>query len=403
MTTKEKTADESINAPARKSSEQSPVRFGFVLDQQVGLRTQALNLESVVQQRTDIDPCWVPVRYQADAVPLVPLARLPLLPAGIRGTLRGVSEIRDGLKGRHLDAVLWSTWAAKSVPDLVGATPAVLVMDMTPQQMEAMGALYGYNRARARFGGRWKRRATDRLYTQAHHFYPWSQFVAGSLMDDYGVAPERITVTSPGVDVDRYCPDSQARADDGVVRILFVGGDLMRKGGDLLLRWFTEQVAYRKRSDPLLELHLVTRDTPPDPLPHGVHLHQGIANNSPQLIALYQSCDVFVLPTRADCYSLVALEAMASGLPVVISDLGGIRDIVGSAGTLIPPGDYDALTEALNRLVHNPLLRTAIGTAARHRMEDHFDCRHTMSVPLLGMYNAAGKQCPVTNCSVPAL
>ena len=124
------------------------------------------------------------MRYERDAGLLT---RLPGVPSGIKGTLRGVREIREGWATPAARRRLWATWAAKSVPDLVAAAPAFLVMDMTPVQMEAMGALYGYSRARARLGGGWKRRATERLYRQAAHLFPWNDWVAASLRDDYGV------------------------------------------------------------------------------------------------------------------------------------------------------------------------------------------------------------------------
>lgn len=168
------------------------------MDQQVGLRTQALNWRRVVSEDPDVVPTWVDVHYEADAGPL---SRLPGLPSGIQGTLRGVREIRAGLGDvSRFDAVLWATWAAKSVPELVRAAPAALVMDMTPAQMEAMGAQYGYSRARARLGAGWKRRATDRLYAGARHLFPWNEWVAASLRDDYGVPADKITAVSPGVD-----------------------------------------------------------------------------------------------------------------------------------------------------------------------------------------------------------
>jgi len=128
-------------------------RFAFIMDQQVGLKTQALNWARVAGEDPSVDAAWVPVCYEADAGPL---SRLPGLPSGIKGTLRGVREIRDGLRAAGpRDALLWASWAAKSVPDLVKAAPSFLVMDMTPAQMEAMGAQYGYSRARARLGGGW--------------------------------------------------------------------------------------------------------------------------------------------------------------------------------------------------------------------------------------------------------
>jgi glycosyltransferase involved in cell wall biosynthesis len=343
-------------------------RFAFVLDQQVGLKTQALNWERVAAEDPSVDAAIIPVCYQAEAGPL---SRLPGLPSGIKGTLRGVAEIRAGLaEAGQRDAVLWATWAAKSVPDLVQAAPSFLVMDMTPAQMEAMGERYGYGRARARFGAAWKRRATDRLYANARHLFPWNEWVASSLRDVYGVPAEKVTPVSPGVDQKLFRPDLSARPGDGVVRLLFVGGDFARKGGELLLRWAGEtQVATP------WELHLVTRD--PIPAAPNVVVHGEVANNSPELVRLYQRSDLFVLPTLADCYSLVAMEAMSCGLPVVISRLGGIPEIIadGQTGFGLEPGDYPALALRLDQLVSESGLRQKMGAASLQRARERFDCR----------------------------
>ena len=343
-------------------------RFAFVLDQQVGLKTQALNWERVAAEDPSVEAAIVPVCYQADAGLL---SRLPGLPSGIRGTLRGVGEIRAGLaEAGPRDAILWASWAAKSVPELVRAAPAFLVMDMTPLQMEAMGERYGYGRARARFGAAWKRRATDRLYAEARRLFPWNEWVARSLRDDYCVPAEKVTVVSPGVDQRLFRPDPAARPGDGVVRLLFVGGDFARKGGELLLRWAKET-----QVEAAWELHLVTRD-PVAPAPNIV-VHQGMTNNSPELVHLYQRSDLFVLPTLADCYSLVAMEAMACGLPVVVSRLGGIPEIItdGQTGFGLEPGDYPALALRLDQLVSDAGLRQRMGAAALRRAREEFDCR----------------------------
>lgn len=340
------------------------------MDQQVGLKTQALNWERVVRETPDVNAALIPVCYAGDGGLL---SRLPGLPSGIKGTLRGVREIRDGWQAAGpREAVLWATWATKSVPELVSAAPAYFVMDMTPTQMEAMGALYGYGAARARLGAGWKRRATQKIYAEAAHFFPWNAWVGESLHTDWDVPESKITPISPGVDLTLFqpAPLKPNRAGDRPVRLLFVGGDFTRKGGDLLLRWARETSV----SVPW-ELHLVTRDAVPEA--SGVQVYHGVSNNSPELITLYQSSDVFVLPTRADCYSLVAMEAMACGLPVVISSLGGIPEIVadGETGVLIAPDDYDALAASLDMLVTDAARREAMGAAALVRARTHFDCR----------------------------
>ena len=69
------------------------------------------------------------------------------------------------------------------------------------------------------------------------------------------------------------------------------------------------------------------------------------------------------------------LEAMAAGLPVVASAVGGIPEIVrdGETGLLVPPGDADALAAALGRLLDDDGLRRRLGAAGRERALDEFD------------------------------
>jgi hypothetical protein len=345
--------------------EKEKYHFAYVMDQQVGLKTHALNIERVSQSQPDIQTTFVPVCYVSENAPL---ARLPLLPGSVRSTLRGTSEIRSGLgELNNYDAILWATWAAKSALDCVERWPAYWMMDMTPKQMEDMGEHYGYSSGRANFMQSFKRRSTDRLYSSVRHFFPWSTFVADSLVSDYGIPTAKITVTSPGTNTTLFSPLS-VKTPSEKVRILFVGGDFERKGGDLLKAW-AEQTVNRQN----VELHIVTRDNiAPGP---NLHIHHNITNNSPELVALYQQADIFVLPTRADCYSLVSMEAMSCGVPVVISNLGGISDIVTDTetGFLMPPGDGAAMGKHLDLLVTDSKLRQSMGQKSREKALNLFD------------------------------
>jgi Glycosyl transferases group 1 len=323
-------------------------QFAYVMDQQVGLKTHALNIARFSQSQTDIHTTFVPVCYAKDAATL---ARLPFVPEFIRSTMYGAGEIRQGLGKVSYDAVLWGTWAAKSVLECVERSPAYWMMDMTPEQMRDMGVFYGYSRRRAAFMYALKRRSTERLHSTMRHFFPWSTFAADSLIAHYGVPAEKITVTSPGTDISLFKPCPK-KPSDGPVRILFVGGDFKRKGGDLLKAWAKDRGNKKN-----IELHLVTRDYVEPAL--NIHSYKNI----PEMAALYQQADIFVLPTRGDCYSLVAMEAMACGLPVVISDIGGISDIVTDkeTGFLIPPGDGETMGKYLDLLISDSNLRQEMG------------------------------------------
>jgi glycosyltransferase involved in cell wall biosynthesis len=102
-----------------------------------------------------------------------------------------------------------------------------------------------------------------------------------------------------------------------------------------------------------------------------IHL-AGIAGKE-VLAAAYASADVFVLPSRFEPWGLVVNEAMASGLPCVVSDAVGCReDLVtpGETALVFPSGDAEALAEAVGRLAGDAPMRRRIGVAAQTRMQD---------------------------------
>jgi glycosyltransferase involved in cell wall biosynthesis len=211
-----------------------------------------------------------------------------------------------------------------------------------------------------------KRSVYLRAFRSAAGFVVWSGWAKASLVNDYGCRPDDVAVIPPGVDVGSFTP--QPRANE-LPRILFVGGDFQRKGGDLLLEVFRRRLRGRAR------LILVTRD--PIPEEPGVEVHTGVGANSDRLRRLYAQSDLFALPTRADCYSLVCMEALASGVPVVTTRVGGIPDIVreGETGHLIDRDDEAGLGDSLESLVTNPARRAAMGEAGRADAVRRFEVR----------------------------
>ena len=98
----------------------------------------------------------------------------------------------------------------------------------------------------------------------------------------------------------------------------------------------------------------------------------GERQDVPQLLA---HADVFVLSSRSEGAPISILEAMATGLPVVASAVGGVPEIVddGTTGVLVPPGDPAALAAAIEPLLADATLRDRLGDAGRARVRERFD------------------------------
>ena len=95
---------------------------------------------------------------------------------------------------------------------------------------------------------------------------------------------------------------------------------------------------------------------------------------------ILRASDVFVLSSRWEGNPMSVMEAMAAGLPVVSTTVGGVPELVqeGATGLLVPLEDAGALAQALQALVDDPVRRQAMGAAARQHAIAHFDIRHTV-------------------------
>lgn len=200
--------------------------------------------------------------------------------------------------------------------------------------------------------------------------------------------PDRVALVYHGLDLSRFpAPPEHRPPRDGSdpgdpVRIVSVGRAVAKKGyGDLLralaslppdLHW---RFAHVGGGDLL-------------PTVRGEAAAMGIGprcaflgpKNQPEIVALLREADLFALPAKAapsgdrDGLPNVLMEAASQTLAIIASDFAGIPEFVrdGREGILVPPGDWEALSNAINLLCREPERRTALGAAAYERLRQDF-------------------------------
>ncbi|MBW7882238.1 MAG: glycosyltransferase family 4 protein [Caldilineaceae bacterium] len=210
-----------------------------------------------------------------------------------------------------------------------------------------------------------------------------SKAVARTIEQDYGVDTERIRICHLGLPLPDRRPPTEQRPDQHGIHYLFVGRLEARKGIDLVF----EAIPMVLAALPGARFHIVGKDSP---MPgrgttYGEHFR---AANEPRVIAattllghvddellqtLYQTCDIFVAPSRYESFGLVHLEAMSYGKPVVACATGATPEIVvsGQSGILVHP-DSKALAQALIDLGRDRQLRAQMGQAGLERMRIQF-------------------------------
>lgn len=217
-----------------------------------------------------------------------------------------------------------------------------------------------------------------------------SEAVAGSLTA-CGVARPRITVVPNGVDAGAFAVTSaraEARAAFSLPDSAFVVVAAARfspeKGLDMLL-----QAARQRKAMTFLvagdgpQFAALSRDLPPN-----VKLLGRVDDVRPLLAA----ADVFAAPSRREGQGIAALEAMAAGVPVIASRVGGLAETLtdGETALLIPPADSEALAAALSRLQGAGRLRQNLAENARALVEEHYSLQAMLDT-LTQVYQAAGR------------
>lgn len=191
-----------------------------------------------------------------------------------------------------------------------------------------------------------------------------------------GIPSERLRILPRGLDSKLFHPTKRDRGfwtarglREGEVGMLFVGRVSKEKNLDLIVSATRRLAEWRTPVRPI-----IVGDGPYMPELKrllGDAIFTGYLGGE-DLAKAYASADLFAFPSTTDTFGNVILEAQASGIPVIVSDVGGPRDLVenGQDGFVTKANDVADLANAIRQLADNPALRASMGEAGRRRVED---------------------------------
>lgn len=192
---------------------------------------------------------------------------------------------------------------------------------------------------------------------------------AAFVEETYRVAPDRIHVVPNGIGSQYFLAQRQPDPDPGrPLRLLFVGRLEVQKNVARLLDALalaTEKIELRVVGDGSLRAELERRAA-------ALGLSAEFAGSlfGDDLLRAYAEADAFVLPSDREGMALVALEAMAAGLPVIATDVPGNTDLIGGRGLLAAP-EPAALAKALDQVAADPALRAELGRRCAQAARDY--------------------------------
>jgi glycosyltransferase involved in cell wall biosynthesis len=198
---------------------------------------------------------------------------------------------------------------------------------------------------------------------------------------DYAVPLERMHVVPVGVDPDLFKPVPGVQRAPGRI-LCTTSSDVTMKG----LRFLLEAVA-KLRTERHVELVIIGKPrhesrTPQliaqfglDDIVSFVH---GVSDQ--RIVELYSECELAVVPSLYEGFSLPAVEAMSSGVPLLATTGGALPEVAGVHGEtcfLVPPGDSEAMAAMIRTALDDAALRNRVGAAGRRRVIDSWSWTHT--------------------------
>jgi glycosyltransferase involved in cell wall biosynthesis len=202
-----------------------------------------------------------------------------------------------------------------------------------------------------------------------------SEYMRNNVIHWYGLNRDKVVVIPNGVDLKMFIGKNDRILLDGEPSILYIGHFSRLKGVDILIH----AIANLKSEFPNVKLHLVGRGNDrafalqAKKLDIEKHVIFHSWAQQSMVASYYKSADICVFPSRLEGFGIVILEAMASGIPVIASNIPTFRELIsnGIDGCLFKSEDADALSREVIALYRNPCLRKEISHNAFEKVKNY--------------------------------
>ena len=204
-----------------------------------------------------------------------------------------------------------------------------------------------------------------RGYQNTQHLFTMSNLAKRSLIEDYGINPEKITVVgTSGIFIEPY----QGEKKFGSKQNLFNGSDFKRKGGDLVL------AAFEKVKQRIPEAKLIIVGDNLSIKQDGVY-NPGYISSSSAMKNIFIETDLVVAPALCEPLGIFSIEAMNYGVPCIVSENGGISEIIDGevSGIVISQSTPDLFANQIVGLLSDTNLLKEMSENARHKVKNLFN------------------------------
>ena len=232
----------------------------------------------------------------------------------------------------------------------------------------------------------WKERLSSNRW---HNFLPMQKHTASKLQNiicvsqsskedviaEFNVKEERITVISNGIDIENFKPSSDSKTLDFKI-VTTASSDIPLKG----LRHLILALPRVLREYPLTRLTVIGKSPKKSKLnkliddlnlEDKITFKSGISEN--EIVDIYHDSDIAVIPSLYEGFGFGAGEAMACGVPLISTDSGGLKQVIGESALKIEPGSVQQIEESIIKLFNEEETRNELSKKGRERMEELFD------------------------------